>query len=175
MASASVYPRCGLRCLCRCCRSCSSRRGGCCSRSCSCSCRCSTRRRRWCWCWTHTAGQRINIGAATARPDRERGGAAVDLHVPHHRVRDTVLKAQPGWRRYRYVVGIVNAPVCPSVNLVGIVRINNDRIHRNIRQIAGLVYPCEGAAVSSAGYLKNMTRRARRVRIKAAYCRVAHG
>ena len=31
-------------------------------------------------------GQRVNPGSAAARPEGERGGAPVDLHIPDHSV-----------------------------------------------------------------------------------------
>src|SRR5207249_2220590 len=163
------------RCSCRRMRSCCCRRRRSCRcvSRCSSSSRCSTRRRRWCWT-RHTAGQRESICAATACPDRERRGAAVDLHVPHHRVRDTVLKAQPGWRSHGNIIRVVNPPVCARKNLLWHVRIDDDRIHGNVWEIACLIYPCEGAAVSSAGYLEHVTRTARGVFVKAAYRRVTN-
>ncbi|PYL07003.1 MAG: hypothetical protein DME33_11935 [Verrucomicrobia bacterium] len=87
-------------------------------------------------------------------------------------MRDTVLKAQPGWRCYGYVIGKVNAPVGAGKDLLRHIRIDDDRIHRNIRQVAGLIRPGKGATVGCAGYLENMTGRGRRIRIKAAYGRV---
>jgi hypothetical protein len=90
-------------------------------------------------------------------------------------VRDTVLEALPGWRRYRYIIRIVNAPVGAGKDLLRVVWVNNNRIHRNIREIASLVRPREGATVGGAGYLENMTQRAGRVGIEAAYSCVAHG
>ena len=89
-------------------------------------------------------------------------------------MRNTVLETLPGWRGNRYVVGVVNTPVSPCVDLLRIIRVNNNRIHRNIRQVPGLVCPGVGGTVRSAGYPKNVTRRAWRVRIKAAYSYVAH-
>ena len=96
------------------------------------------------------------------------------MHVPHHRVWDPVLEALPAWRPYRYIVGVVNSPVGARKDLLWHVRINDDRINRNIRKVACLIYPCEGAAVSSAGYLENVTLCRRRVSIKAAHRRVPH-
>ncbi|PYJ69614.1 MAG: hypothetical protein DME76_08385 [Verrucomicrobia bacterium] len=87
-------------------------------------------------------------------------------------MRDTVLKAQPGWRCYGYVIGKVNAPVGAGKDLLRHIGINDDRIHRNIRQVAGLVRPGKGGTVGCAGYLENMTGRGRRILIKAAYRRV---
>src|SRR4029450_3673419 len=54
------------------------------------------------------------------------------------------------------------------------VRIDDDRINRNIREIAGLVRPCERTAVSSARYLKHVPGLCRRVSIEAANSRVAY-
>jgi hypothetical protein len=90
-------------------------------------------------------------------------------------VRDTVLKAQPGWRWYRYVIGVVNAPVCAGKNLLRVIRVNNNRIDRNIRQIARLVYPRKRTTVGSAGDLENVTGRRRRISIKPAYSCVPDG
>jgi demethoxyubiquinone hydroxylase (CLK1/Coq7/Cat5 family) len=80
------------------------------------------------------------------------------LHVPHHRVRDTVLEALPCWRANAYVIGVVNAPVGPRKNLLRVIRVNNNRINRNIREIAGLVEPSVRSAVGSAGHLKHVAR-----------------
>ena len=88
-------------------------------------------------------------------------------------MRDTAFEALPSWRWYRDVVGIVNAPVGTGKNLLPHIGINNDRIYRDIWQIARLIRPSEGATVGSAGYLENMPRRVRRVRIKSTDCRVA--
>ena len=88
---------------------------------------------------------------------------------------NTVLETLPAWRSYRYIVGVINPPVGAGKNLLRHVRIDDDRINRNIREITCLIYPIEGAAVSSAGYLENMTLRGRRISVKAAYCRVPDG
>ena len=90
-------------------------------------------------------------------------------------MRDTVLEALPAWRSYRYIVGVVNSPVCAGKNLLRHVRIDDDRINRNIREITCLIYPIEGAAVRRAGYLENMTLGRRRISVKAAYGYVSHG
>ena len=58
---------------------------------------------------------------------------------------------------------------------MGVIRVNNNRIHRNIREITSLVRPCEGAAVGSAGYLENVTRRCRRISVEPAYGCITHG
>jgi hypothetical protein len=42
--------------------------------------------------------------------------------------------------------------------LLRIIRINNDRIHRDIRQVAGLVCPNKRTAVRDTCYLKDVTR-----------------
>ena len=97
------------------------------------------------------------------------------MHVPHHRVWDPVLEALPAWRPYRYIVGVVNPPVGTGKDLLRHVRIDDDRIDRNIREITCLIYPIEGAAVSRAGYLENMTLGRRRISVKAAYGYVPHG
>ena len=55
-----------------------------------------------------------------------------------------------------------------------VIGINDDRIHRNVRQIAALVRPDERATIRSTGYLEQVARRARRVGIKAANSRVAN-
>ena len=62
--------------------------------------------------------QRPHVGAAAARPGRERRGAAVDLHVPDHRVRHAVLEAVPDRRVRRDVVGVVEAPVRAGEHLL---------------------------------------------------------
>jgi hypothetical protein len=89
-------------------------------------------------------------------------------------VRDAVLEALPCWRGDRYVIRVIDSPIGASKNLLRVVWINYDRIHRNIREIAGLVGPCERGAVGSAAYLENMTRCCWRISIKPAYCSVPH-
>lgn len=89
-------------------------------------------------------------------------------------MRDTVFEPLPGGRCDSYVVGVVNAPVGAGKDLLCVVWINNDRVHRNIREIASLVGPSEGAAVGSASDLKHVARCSRRIGIKAAYRRVTY-
>ena len=89
-------------------------------------------------------------------------------------MRDAVLKALPDWRCYGDVIGVVNAPVGAGIDLLRHIWVNDDRIHRNVRQVAGFVCPSEGTTGGGAGYLENMTRRGRRVSIKAGYSRIAH-
>ena len=83
-------------------------------------------------------------------------------------MRNSVLEALPGRRRNGYIIGVVNAPVGAGKNLLREIRINNDRIHRDIWKIARLICPRERAAVGSAGYLENMTRRGGRIRVESA-------
>ena len=89
-------------------------------------------------------------------------------------MRDAVLEALPRWRYNGNVIGVVNAPVGPCINLLRIIRIHNDRVDRDIRKIAGLICPCERAAIGSAGYLENVARRGRRISVESADCRVPH-
>jgi hypothetical protein len=84
-------------------------------------------------------------------------------------VRNTVLKALPGWRCHRDVVRIINSPVGAGEDLLGVVMVNDDGIHRNVREITGLVHPGEGAASGGASHLEHVTRCSRRIGIKAAY------
>ena len=84
-------------------------------------------------------------------------------------MRDAILEALPRWRGNGDVIGVVNTPVRPCINLLRVIRVNNDRIHRNIREIPGLIRPGERAAVGGARHLENMTRSRRRVCVKSAY------
>ena len=56
-----------------------------------------------------------------------------------------------------------------------VIGINDDRIHRNVRQIAAFVRPDERATIRSTGYLEHVARRARCVGVKAANSRIANG
>ena len=85
----------------------------------------------------------------------------------------TVLEALPGGRCYSDVIGVVNAPVGAGKDLLWLIRINDDGVHRNIRKISSLVRPGERAAIGRACYLEHVTRRRRRVSVKAANTRVA--
>ena len=88
-------------------------------------------------------------------------------------MRNAVLEALPRWRGNRYVIGVVNTPIGPCINLLRVVRIHNDRVDRDIRKIAGLVCPCERAAIGSARYLKYVAGCCRRISVESADCRVA--
>ena len=55
-----------------------------------------------------------------------------------------------------------------------VIGINDDRIHRNVRQIATLVRPDERATIRSTGYLEHVARRARCVGVKAANSGIAN-
>lgn len=90
-------------------------------------------------------------------------------------MRNAVLEALPRWRSNGYVIGVVNTPVGPCINLLRIIRIHNDRVDRDIRKIAGLICPREGSAVGSARYLKYMAWCGGRIRIEPAYASVAYG
>ena len=72
------------------------------------------------------------------------------------------------------VIRVVNTEVGAGEDLLRVIGINDDRIHRNVRQIAALVRPGERAAVRSTGYLEHVARRARRVGVKAANSRIAN-
>jgi hypothetical protein len=56
-----------------------------------------------------------------------------------------------------------------------VIGVNDDRIDRNVRQIAALIRPGERATVGSTCYLEHVARRAWRVRVKAANSRVTNG
>ena len=90
-------------------------------------------------------------------------------------MRDAILETLPGWRRWGNVIGVVNAPVGAGKDLLRVVWINNNGIHRDIWKIASFVCPCERAAIGSAGYLENVTRRRRRISVESANCRVPYG
>lgn len=90
-------------------------------------------------------------------------------------MRDAILETLPRWRGNGYVIGVVNTPVGPSINLLRIIRIHNDRVDRDIRKIAGLICPREGTAVGSARYLKYVAGCGGGIRIEPAYASVAYG
>ena len=69
-----------------------------------------------------SAAERRDVGAAAARPCRERRPAAIDLHVPDHRVRHAVLEPEPGRVARRDVVRVVDAPVGAGEDLRRVVR-----------------------------------------------------
>jgi len=94
----------------------------------------SQRWRRW---------QRPDVCATTARPDRERGRATIDLHVPNHRVRQSVFESIPSRRRRANVVSIIKSPIRPGENLLRPFRIHNDGINRNVGKISGFIRPAE--------------------------------
>src|SRR5262249_54315934 len=41
------------------------------------------------------ARQRIDVGAASASPERQRGRTAIDRHIPNHYVRQTAFESVP--------------------------------------------------------------------------------
>jgi len=130
------------------------------------------RRRRW-WRWRPCAIQRRHPGATPTRPRRERRRAAVDLEIPDHRVRHAVVESEPGRRRDRDVIRVVHAPVRPGEDLCRDVVVRNDRVDRDVGQVARLVEPRERCAVRGAGHLEDMPRGGRRVLVEAADRRVA--
>ena len=69
---------------------------------------------------------------------------------------NTVLKALPNWRSSGNVIRVVHPPVGAGENLLRIIRVNNDGIHRNIRQVPRLVRPGERRTVGSARNSENM-------------------
>lgn len=86
-----------------------------------------------------------------------------------------VLEALPYWRRYAYVIGKVNAPIGAGKNLLWLIGIDDYGVHRNVRQIAGLVRPCERATIRGARYLEDVTRGCRCVSVETANSRVPDG
>jgi hypothetical protein len=133
-----------------------------------------TWRRRGGWRRRRSAGQRIDIGTAAACPDRETCATPVNLHVPYHRVWQTVFETLPRRGCYRDVVGKVNAPVRAGIDLLRLIGIDDDGVDRNIREIAGLVRPGKRAATCCARYLEYVTRCRWRVSVEAANSRVPH-
>ena len=123
--------------------------------------------------WRPSARQRPHVGATASRPDRERRRAAVDLHVPDHRVRQPVLEPEPDRRGHRDVVGVVQAPVGSGEDLLRNARVGDDRVDRDVGQVAALVRPGERGAVRRARDLEDMAGRRRRVGVEAADRRVA--
>jgi hypothetical protein len=141
----------------------STRCGG--NRRCGCRCRCRSRR------WPGTR-QRIDIRTPTACPNREGRATPVNLRVPYHRVRQAVLEPLPRRGCHGYVIGKINAPVGAGKDLLRLIWVNDDRVHRNVREIAGLVRPGERAAIGCACYLVHVTRCCGRVSVEAANSRV---
>jgi hypothetical protein len=84
-----------------------------------------------------------------------------------------IFEAGPRRRSSRDVVGVVKAPIRPGENLFGKVRVYDNRIDRNIREIAGFVLPGDRRAVCSAIRAEDVARRGGGVLIKTAYSRVA--
>jgi hypothetical protein len=150
----------------------------CCRRRCRTHGRCwrwrRTWRRRGSWRRRRPAGQWIDVGAAAACPDRESSATPVNLHVPYHRVRQTVLETLPRRGSYCDVIGKVNAPVRAGIDLLRLIRVNDDGVYRDVRKITGLIRPCERAAIGRARYLEHVTRCCWRVRVEAANSRVPH-
>jgi hypothetical protein len=89
-------------------------------------------------------------------------------------VRNTGVENVPSGGRNGYVIRVVNTEVGAGEDLLRVIGINDDRIHRNVRQIAGFVRPDERATIRSTGYLEHVARRAWRVRVKAAHSRIAN-
>jgi len=58
-------------------------------------------------------------------------------------MRHPIFEPVPQWEPNRYVVGVVHTEVGAGEDLLREIRINNDRIHRDIRKVAGLIKPCE--------------------------------
>ena len=79
----------------------------------------------------------------------------------------------PSRERNVYVIRVVNTEVGAGEDLLRVIGINDDRIDRNVRQIAALVRPDERATIRSTGYLEHVARRARCVGVKAANSRIA--
>ena len=50
-----------------------------------------------------------------------------------------------------------------------VVRVHDDRINGNVRQIAALICPCKRPAIGSASYLEYVTGCCGRIRVEAAY------
>ena len=73
-----------------------------------------------------------------------------------------------------YVIRVVNTEIGAGEDLLRVIGINDDRIHRNVGQIPALVRPDERTAIRSTGYLEHVSRRARCVGVKAANSRIAN-
>ena len=58
---------------------------------------------------------------------------------------------------------------------IGNYGIHAEEIESDGIKIAGFICPRKRTTVGGAGYLKNMTRRPRRIRIETAYCCITHG
>jgi hypothetical protein len=83
-----------------------------------------------------------------------------------------VLEALPCRRCDGYVIGVVNAPVRAGKDLLRLIRIDDDGVNGNIREIAGFVRPGERAAIRGACYLEDVTRCCRCVSVETANSRV---
>jgi hypothetical protein len=84
-------------------------------------------------------------------------------------VRKPVIEARPDRRGRRDVVRVVQAPVGPRENLLRDVRVNDDRIDWDVRQIPALVLPGKRRAIRGAGYPKDMAGGGRGVGVKASH------
>src|SRR5204863_5459815 len=121
------------------------------------------------WCRVRVRGQRPDIGAAATRPNRKGSKAAIVLHVPNHGVRESVLETRPSRTRHSYVVRKVQTPVSSRENLPGEFRVGEDRVDRDIREVAGLVAPGEGGAVGRADQLEDVAGRSRSVCVETTH------
>src|SRR5258707_6962696 len=71
-------------------------------------------------------------------------------------------------------MGIVNAPVRAGKHLLHVVGVDDDRIHRDVWQVASLIRPGKRAAIRGACYLENVTRGSRCIGVKTAYSRISN-
>src|SRR5438477_3236551 len=90
-------------------------------------------------------------------------------------MRKPILETRPGGSRRRDVISIVQAPVGPREDLARELRVGNDRVDRDVREVAGFVTPRKGSAIGRANHLEDMSRRRRSIGVEAAYGCVADG
>ena len=118
--------------------------------------------------------------AAARRRRRGCGSRATGWSTPRSICMSQIITlGMPVWKRYQVgdgrgdVVGVVEAPVGAREDLLREVRVGDDRVDRDVGQVAGLVRPGERGAVGRAGHLEDVAGRGRRVVVEAADGRVA--
>lgn len=89
-------------------------------------------------------------------------------------MRQAVLEAGPDRRSRCDIIGVIETPVRAGEYLLRNIRIYDNRIDWDIREIAALIQPGEGATSSSARHLEEVTRCRGRVGIKAADSSIAN-
>ena len=89
-------------------------------------------------------------------------------------MRQSSVEPRPDGRSSRDVISVVQTPVGPREHLLRNVRVGDDRIDRDIRQIARLVRPGERSAVRVAYHPIDMARCRRRILAESAHCGISN-